>query len=1001
MADDLELEGGYQYTFYVTLQETPAQITAEIKPWNDGRTTDYDALQISDEMGSNEGALEGDIIKVYMQDADAFSLLSDYTYNGTAWEPETPVYWEDISADPAVLRASLEREEALHETQMPDILVSETINVARNRSAHFVLQRAATKVFVVLESSTFDQDELDDADIVLPDYLTGGSVVDGAYVEDPAGQRGNIIVDRTNPALGVALFNPQRISPEGAVVTVTIAGRDYTAYAGSQGMNFQAGIANTLVVKLEQQEATVSARIVDWKEGTPSEMEVVEFGTPAGASENVDFGTQMTVFMEDEGGNALPPYNFTYNPDGKWRTTPTIYWNDIQGDGPYTVRSWILPEEEAWDPSQIEDYLVADEITVDKFNGADLTLRHAASMVLVSLSSSTFSAVQLASATVSFPDYETGGSFSNGEFIPGSTPGDITPVKDISGAWKALIQPQTIPAGNTILSVTIADKTYNAVATGTDFTYAPGEITRITVYVEENALTVSATVVDWTSRDINLNALLPTVIQEDSEGVLDGEQMAIYYYVSGNPDIQTATYTYDASTGQWSSPAPIFWDDLRVNSPITATLFRQPAAYNDTQVADHMILSSSMTVPPTSANMHFNFVHPASKIFIQVDGGTDFTDEEIEAMTFTLPQYISGGKVINGQYVYGNTTGDIEVAVDEDGQAVAIIDPQTIQAGNTVVRIRNQAGQVYNATYGSNLTFSPRQSTVLKIQLRKTGLSLSASTVDWIPQTPIELIPTAIVVSGQLGDTDDFFRNKTIHLYKWGGANAANFWTDTYSYLQGQNGFVWSGTPRYWDDQVSPLNMTAVHFPVEESIPTVANNTISFPWSVPANQSSGYDNYDILTDYLPVSAPQALNFEFEHPLSKMTLVLVSDEFTVTEMERASITLNDFMVGGEINMPQGTATATGTGQTVIPFTETAGVQYSALLMPQPKAANTNIITVTLPQYSNTPFQGSLSTALNLTAGNNHIITIRLRRTSIQMSATVKPWVDSQTGEIVIE
>ena len=996
MDKDLALDPGYKYTFYVTLQETEALITADIEPWIDGPTTYYDALQIGGEMGSNEGALEGDVMKVYLQGESGFGLLENYTYTGSAWNPDSPVYWEEIPDDPAILRASLEREEALNDTQMPDVLVSKTISVGRNKSAHFNLERAATKVFVVLKSTTFTPEQLNEATIVLPGYKTGGEVVDGAYVAGPADQREDIEVDRTDLTKGVAVFNPQDVSPGGEVVRVTINGRDYTAYAKSLGMSYQAGVANTLEVTLDEEIATVSARIVDWKEGTPSSLSVLEVGTPAGASENVTVGMEMTVFMENMAKTQLFDYKFTYESDGIWRTTPPIYWETLPEDT-YTTRSWIIVNSEPLNSTQLPDYLVSEEIQLEKYYGANFKLTHAESQVVISLFSQTFSADELAAAEVVLPDYEVGGTFVRGAFIPGGDTGDILPEKDVdTGLRVALIQPQTVTDGGVILSVKVGDKTYYAKATNGDFEYTKGEITRITVYVEEDMLTVSATAKEWVSRDIELNALAPDVTTGTNERILDKERMEIYYTV-GNED-KTATYIYNGETKQWTSSAPIFWDDIPNNTQMYATLFRHDA-YHASQVADYMVLENPVTLSDTDAGVQFNFIHPASKVFVEVSS-TVFTDEEIAAMTFTLPNYSTGGSVTRGVYTIGNTPGNITVALDEENRAVAIIDPQIIERPRPVVEIRNAAGRVYEAEYTTTLTFSRGQATVLEIELNKTAIGLSATAADWVSREPIELTPTAITVTGQLGDTDDFFRTKTIHVYKW-GTNASGFWWDTYSYIQGQNGFVWSGTPRYWDDQVSPLNMTAFHFPVEGSAPTVSYNTVAFDWKIPANQSQKWNNYDLLSDYLPVSVPQALNFEFGHALSQVTVLLVSDQFTVPELEKASITLNNFVVDGSITAQAGTATATGVPVTVTPYAETPGVKYTALVMPQTIAATTNILTVTLPQYPNTPFQGQLSVPLELKAGVNNIITVRLRRTSIEMSATVKAWEDSNVGEIVIQ
>ena len=999
MSDTLNLKAGYKYTFYVTLKETAAIITADIAPWIDGPESQYDALQITGDPGSNDGAIDGDIMKVYLEGTNGFDLLENYTYveSSSAWVPDQEVYWEQIPTNPAVLRASLEREPALNNTQMPDVLVSETISVERNKSAHFELERAATKVFVKLSSSTFTAQQLAGATIELPQYLTGGTVVNGEYVAGPPQQRANILVDRTNMNLGVALFNPQIVSPGSAVINVTIDGRTYTAYAGTDGMSYEAGVANTLVVNLDEQAVTVSASIVDWKNGTPSYLTVGDTGTPAGGSENVSFGTQMTVFMTAGNDAKVGDYTFTYTTDGIWRTNPQIEWSDINEStypGPYTARSWIVVNSAALNGTQIPDYLVSDEVTFNRYDGANFTLAHAGSKVVITLSSSTYTAEQLAAATVTLPGYRQGATYSEGQLVNNSpTTGDIVPV-DQDGARVAIIEPQTIAQGGVIAHLEVAGVQYDAKALTEPFVYNPGEQKRITIFLDQDALTVSATVKDWDDAEYTLTALVPDATVGDNEGINVGERMEIYYQDKSNQP-QTAQYTY--GTNGWTANTPLYFDDVLANSPVRATLFRQETPYNPTQVADHMTLVDPIQLESGSSSIHFDFVHPAAKVFIQVTSDT-YSQEELDAMTYTLPGYTRGGAVTRGIYQQGTISGSIIEVQKVGTEAIAIIDPQTISAGNTVVRITNQAGREYNVTYANPVIFQAGFATVLNITLNRTNIGLSATAKDWTPQTAIELTPEAINVGGQLEGTDTFFNDKTIYLYKWN----PGYWADTYTYLPGANGRVWSGTPRYWDDQQFPFNITAFYFPTEGATPSINAGTTSFDWTVPANQSTGYEHYDILDDNLEVSSPEYLNFEFEHALSKVTVVLVSDEFNTSQLEGSTITLNNFVVDGQISLPQGTATYTGSGTTVTPFTEKNGSIYSALLMPgQTIPANTNMITITLPQYPNTPFQGALSTALTLEGGKNHILTIRLRRTLIEMSATVKPWDDENTGEIVIQ
>ncbi|MCC8089005.1 MAG: fimbrillin family protein [Rikenellaceae bacterium] len=81
MSDTLNLEGGYQYTFYITMQQTDVTVSATIEPWLDGPTTYYDAVQVSTEAGESLGVNVGDVMNLYVEEDEEYGLLQTFTYN--------------------------------------------------------------------------------------------------------------------------------------------------------------------------------------------------------------------------------------------------------------------------------------------------------------------------------------------------------------------------------------------------------------------------------------------------------------------------------------------------------------------------------------------------------------------------------------------------------------------------------------------------------------------------------------------------------------------------------------------------------------------------------------------------------------------------------------------------------------------------------------------------------------------------------------------------------
>ncbi len=995
MSDTLNLQSGYKYTFYITLDANSISIRVDIQDWIEGASTYYDIFGISNPAGESSGVRPGDQIAVYLNNGTVYNLLDSFTYNATGrWTSPVPHYWEDIPYNPAEIRASMTAAPALNPTQLPDILISDIISVPKNTGANIELRHAASKVEVELRSTTFTQEELDGATITLPGYLTGAREERAVFI--PGSERTNILVDRTDPARGVAIFQPQPISPEAAIVIVNINGRDYTAYTDASGYIFEPGVAHRLVINLSENEVSISARIIDWTPGLPSYYEALVVTTSPGATEGVNPGDILNVYLNENSSYSLLS-RFTYNGNGDWSANPEVYWEDIDAD-PAQMRASMITAP-ALNPTQLPDILTSSVINVPQNSGADFVLRHNASKAIVGLFSNTFTPQQLESATITLPNYLMGGEEQNGAFVEGTQRGNIIVDRTDPVNGIVLFQPQNIAAGDPIIRITINNRDYTAHAGSNGFTFEPGVAYTLIVTFNEEAVSVSAKVVDWTTETIGLNANELGVAVEGAEGVLDNEEMNVYTSISSERPL-LSTFTYHAGANTWSAEPIVFWDDLP--SPLTfyASILRTPR-YNETQLDDYLVAAP---VQGTASNgVSFELTHPASQVVVQLisTDGT-FSTAELAAMNITLPNYATGATVINGIFTPGTSTGNVivEKNVGSSGNsAIAIIQPQTIATGTTVVTLTNPAtGRDYNVTHTAPIEYRAGISTVLQIDMSKTELTISANAITWQAGETINMVPTAITVGGTLDNTADFFRNRTIHVYKLG----ADFQSLTYSYLPGTTGYTWQGDQLYWDDQqLQPLNLTGVYYPAQALIPNITGTITSFAWDLPEDQSGGYDDYDLMMNRQLLNSPSYVNFVFRHVLSKVRIELVSQEFTPAELSGAIVQINNVAIQGSASLNTAAVTAGSSRTTVTPRTDTDGSVYSALVMPQTIAQNTPIVTITLRGYPNTPFTGTIQQNLTFVPGRENVITVTLRKTEIELSSTLENWQTGNSGSVIIE
>ena len=759
----------------------------------------------------------------------------------------------------------------------------------------------------------------------------------------------------------------------------------------SDTLNLVGGYQYTFYITLKETAISVSAKIEPWIDGPTSYYDAVQIITDAGDSEGIDPGKRMGLYMKSPA-----VYDsigaFTYAGDGRWYPDAPIYWQDIPYN-PAEMRAAIVAEDKL-NTTQLPDYLTSDEKSVPQNTGINFTFSHAASKVIIRLTSTTFTTAELESATVKLPNYLIGGYLDNGAFVPGTVRGDIIPgIAPNNGV--ALIQPQAVNAGDPIAVVTLAGKDYTAKDEAAALVYNAGEAKIISIMVDKGEVNVSAKVTDWTTTPVDLDASTVGVAVKGGINVNNGEQLLVY---TGDPTTRTllSTFTYDQG-GDIFNPSPkVYWESLNNPTTFYASILRTPKP-NATQLDDYLI-AQPVTVA-ASNGVAFQLSHPAAIVNIRVQSSDNtFSSTELDQMQLTLPSYTGGATVVNGVFTPGITKNDVTVA-KVSGSAYAFIQPQTIAAGQTIVSIAAPNGRVYTVSSASNIEFQQGVATTITIDMKKTPVLASANVIDWSLGTALSMVVPAINVSGSLNGTSDYFRNKTIHLYKLG----TDFQHLAYSYVQGTLGYSWTGPTLYWDNfQGQPLNVIAAYFPTQALIPNITNSTTAFDWNLPANQQiNSYDDYDLLTSHVTLSTPQYVNFIFSHVLSKVRIEITGEGFTTDELTGMTVVLNNMTVDGSVSMISGAISSTGSTKTVTPRTDVDGLRYSALVMPQTVPLGTPILTVTLKNYPATPFTAALTTNMVFVAGKENVLKVTLRKTGIQISATLEDWSNGDSGEIIIE
>ena len=1009
MPADLELKSGYKYIFNLALEGSSMSLSVTIKDWIEGPTTNYDMLGITTPAQDSYGVTVGDQMQVYIQNGNVFDNLRVFTYGSDGkWTTPNPVYWDEIQQDPVNLRATMvvtdeAKAKAASLNQIPDILIAQPLSVERNHAADLIFNHAGSRVVVVLQSNIYSADEMNAATITLPNYFIGGKEEKGVFV--PGTTRGNVTVDRTNASDNYAIIQPQPVSPDAGLVTVNIGGKTFTARTTSDGFLYEAGVAYKLIITVNENNVAVSATVVDWEPADPQVFEVAEVTIPAGSTTGVAIGSRMTVYKKD--GTAYSPWTtFTYTGNDVWSPDAPIHWNTVT-DPSVDLRASLVAAQRL-NSTQMDDLLIADDLNVATGVGANFTLRHAASKVVAILVSDVFTETQLNNATITMPQYLSGGSVVDGKFSNGQMVTDIILAKSDQGSTRntstntqiAIFQPQTIAAGKNIFKVTVGGRDYWAKAPDGGLTYEAGYNYGVTIHINDNTLTVSAKVIDWTEQSFDLNAFtVGTTLPNASSGVDNGDQMVVY---TGNETDRTAlaTFTYNKAADSWTTTPKVYWENIPSTASFYASIFKA-AKLDDTQLDDYLI--ATPVAYDEGKPINFTLSHPAAKVMVQLRStDNSYSAEELANMQLTLPDYVMGAAYNNGKFeLTSSTTGDIKVVI-VDNTATAIIRPQIAVKNRPLVNIYNPIGdRNYVITSDNDINLAAGMITKLVIDMKKTALTMSANATPWVEGSTFDFVAPAITISGSLGHTSDFFKGKTIYGYILG----SNYKSATFTYTEtsaGNNSYTWVGSETfYWDDiKGQTLDVAGVYYP-NGNAPTLNANTTTFAWNLPNDQTSGYDNYDLLMSTFSVSTPSYVNFDFNHVLSKVRVKLVSDEFTSSELLGANVKLSNVMIKGSASLATATATGANTRESVTMYTDDNGKQYSALVMPQTVTTGTAVVSIQLRDYPGETFPAILTSDMVFTAGKETVITVTLKKTKVEISATLQDWTPGSTGGIIIQ
>lgn len=814
---------------------------------------------------------------------------------------------------------------------------------------------------------------------------------------------------------GEAIFLPREAGAGVTFQITTANGGVYTATL-KEDVPFKGGYKHTLHIKLTKTPVVISATIEEWLEGPETHSNVVRVVTGLKDSENVKEGDTLRLFLKDQAAYA-PAAKFTYNADGKWTTSTPMYWDDIQADPAYFIGTTVIDSK--LNDTQMDDILVTKETAVSPFTGVNLELQHAGSKAVVELKSTdgSFSANELAGATITFPGYKyTGKVNAQGEFVINDGTKDIVAKDGV-----AIFPPQTIKKGDVIAVATIDGRKYEIKATDENFDFGKGIAKKLVVDMSKTKVEISTKIIPWTEethefKDVRIGS---ADLAANSGDLVNGDKLILYTGTDADRIPQGKPFIYNNTTNKWeySEPNnPLLWEKMPTTGNIYASITR-PAFSGDAannQLPDYITATPVVNdggVSNTAVN--FEMKHQVAKVIVILKSKT-YTLNELKSASVVLPSYETGATLNNGVFTRGTTKANItlpNLAKNAENTYVSdasYLQPQNIAAQTTIVKVTVK-DRVYEASKESEvLKYEAGKVTTLIITLEKANVQISTSVLPWdkLPEVNFDAGLSFEIGSGNV---NGFNNNDEIAFYKIGSDSKVNGSNKGKVETKDGSKVINLNTPWYRDDFANTTNILAV-FPTTSA--TIADGASTFPFT---STGTNVAANDLQTAVTTVNGNNTnISFDFTHALSQVTVNIIKGAgFADGELDAHTLAMNNFKLGGTVSVATGTTTATGNATASFqptklktPNTTTDGkkavASYEALVMPQTitatSGAKVTIATVTLNGYS---YSAEIDKDITFVPGKNHIYNITLNKTGISLSATVAGWGDGNGGDITIQ
>lgn len=561
----------------------------------------------------------------------------------------------------------------------------------------------------------------------------------------------------------IAIVMPTVAGAGKDITLTTTDGKSYTAEIADD-LPLEAGTVNTYTMTLHRNQASITANIRPWMEGTNVNLQTLHIDLPADGTTD-----GLTTFrMWRNKSEATDSRTYTFDATAKkWTATPKPFYVEeiAPTDAFYALHT---PADADKNPvTGLKDLIAAGPATMKGYS-VQLNFAHLMAQfnIILNRSSDFPTSASLEGATITLPPMTTTYTLDGITLTPADTQKDTYPALPVkSGRTETLlVVPQTLPQGAEFTVRLASGNTYKATLTAAMQLAAGNKITLVlTLHPLQTA--VSIAVNPWSDGDETTETLIIDGIGgnagTDSYTPQADDQLTLRGVNENNAgETSQATYIYKVSD-EWQSDAPLYWDNFTrlvaenaVNTFRFDALITPDAAPSASRAASGAVkdyLQATLTDIRFGAPLNFTLQHLMAQTAVTLKPGTGYTAQDL-AENATV--YLHGLHTLTdaGVSVDGTLTPSPAPAAtplkmipatkpDADGNRThtALIAPQEIAAGETVAAIiisNHEAGQAPTSTYyyrapNTGYAYRAGQNRKLVLTVSKTGISASFTLTDW------------------------------------------------------------------------------------------------------------------------------------------------------------------------------------------------------------------------------------------------------------------------------